>query len=568
MNTLYSQPNRSERIIATGRMGLITFAILDIWLDHGETAGYGATVYFLLAGCLCYSIFLLWAAWRTALNRTGSALVIHALDMLIFIGFMFLTLAPAGHFFPLFAFFLLVSATLRWHWRGTIYTAAIVFAVEITKALYMIDLPRGDGLDIYHLICNTIFLLVAAILLGCHGVKEERQRGRISELAAWPRSIPEEIYPLVSEILQRSSAILDAPRTLLLWNEGEEPRLHAASWSHGQFNHTIESSDKFGALVAEPMAGKNFLCRDSLARIPLVLHSSPAGFEEWQGMPLNPELQRRFSIKSVLSLALQSESVSGRLFVLDKRYMTSDDLVFGKIISREVSCNLDQFYLLEQLKKTAAMEERIRLSRDLHDGLLQSLTGTVMQLDTVRRLMEKEPQTARQRLLDIQKQVSAEQQNLRSHIRQLKSHYSSFPEWDGDHLAQRLDELAEHIERQWGLSADIDVNLHLTRLPRTMAQEVYFITHESMINAARHSKASSIKVEISSTDHQLQILVTDNGHGFPFTSRYDHDALTKMNLGPVVLRERVASLEGRLTIESSKAGARLEVTLPIPEEMN
>ncbi|MBU1182302.1 MAG: hypothetical protein KKF00_09110 [Proteobacteria bacterium] len=512
-------------------------------------------------------MFLLWEAWRTTLNWTGSALVIHALDLLIFIGFMFLALAPAGHFFSLFAFFLLVSATLRWHWRGTIYTAAIVFGIGITKALYMIDLPLGAKLDIDHLICDTIFLLVAAILLGYLGVKEERQRSKISELAAWPRTIPEEIYPLVSGILQRSSSLLDAPRTLLLWNEGEEPRLHAASWSQGQFNHSIESSDTFGSLVAEPMAGKNFLCRDSLARVPLVLHSSPGGFEEWKGLPLDPELQRRFSIKSVLSFALQSESVSGRLFALDKEYMTSDDLVFGRIISHEASCNLDQFYLLEQLKQKTAMEERISLSRDLHDGLLQSLTGTVMQLDTVRQLIEKEPQTARQRLLDIQKQISGEGQNLRSHIRQLKSHYSSLPEWDGDHLARRLDELAEHIERQWGLLVDIDVNLHQTRLSGTMAQGVYLITHESMINAARHSKASSIKAEISSTDHQLQILVTDNGHGFPFNGRYDHAALTKTNLGPVVLRERVTSLGGQLTIESGQAGARLEITLPIPEEM-
>jgi len=548
-------------------MILGTFALFAIWLDHSGPVWNIVTVYSMLAGCLCYSMFLFWAAWRTDLNWTDSASVIHALDLLIFAVFMFLTSAPTNHFFAFFALFLLVSATLHWQWRGIIYTAVIVLGVVTAVALYPADLPPSAKYEIDHFICDSIYLLVVAVLLGYLGAHEQKQRGRISDLAAWPRTIPEEIYPLVSEILQRSSSLLAAPRTLLLWNEGEEPRLHAASWSQGQFHHSIELPDTFGSLVAEQMAGKNFLCQNSLAKKPLVLHNSPAGFEQWQGMPLHPELQRRLSIKSVLSLALQSERVSGRLFALDKKYMTSDDLALGRIVSREVSYNLDQFYLQERLRQTAAVEERIRLARDLHDGLLQTLTGAVMQLDTARQLMEKEPQNARQRLLEIQKQISDEQQSLRSHIRQLKLPNSGLPEWDGD-LARRLKELAERVRSQWGVHVGVDVNLNLTRLPWTTAQEVYFIIQEAIINAVRHARASTIQAEITSTNHQLQIIVTDNGQGFPFDGRYDHAALTSMNLGPVILRERVTSLRGRLAIESGKAGVRLEITLPIPEEMS
>ena len=229
--------------------------------------------------------------------------------------------------------------------------------------------------------------------------------------------------------------------------------------------------------------------------------------------------------------------------------------MLGRIVSLGASCNLDQFYQAKRLKHMAAVEERICLARDLHDGILQSLTAVSLQLEMTAQQMEKEPQTARQRLLKIQKLISAEHQNLRSHIQQLKPPYSSLPEWDGD-LPQRLKEMGERIERQWGLSVGIDVNLHLTRLPWTMAREVHFIIREAVINAARHADASSIHAEISSTDHQLQIVVTDNGHGFPFTGRYDHADLTKANLGPVILRERVASLGGRLAIESGSTGAR------------
>lgn len=549
-------------------MILASFALFAAWLDLTHPARFIKTAELLLAGYFCFSIILTYLSWswRTALAWSHSQVVVHIIDLLIFAVLMFLTTAPPARFFAFFVF-CLASATLRWQWRGTIFTAALAIGVQIAIFLYPADLPRGPAFDIAHLLFRIVYLMLVAALFGYMGVYEKKRRDQISRLAEWPRTIPQEVYPLVSEILQRFASLLAVPRALLFWKDEEEPLLHAASWSGGQFHHSLELPDTFGSLVAEPLADDNFLCPDSLAQKPWVLHNSPNGFERWQGMPLHPELQRRFSIKAVLSLALESENVSGRLFALDREDMVSDDLTFGTVISHEASCNLDEFYHQKRLQQMAAVEERIRMARDLHDGLLQSLTAAGLQLESAHQLMEEDPQNARQRLLDIQKLISAESQNLRSHIQQLKPPYSNLPEWDGD-LAGRLKELAERIESQWGLHAGIDVNLHLDRLPWTMAQEVYFIIREAMINAARHAKASSIQAEVSSTDHQLQIVVADNGHGFPFTGRHDHTALTEANLGPVILRERVASLGGRLAIESGKEGARLEITLPIPEKMS
>ena len=179
--------------------------------------------------------------------------------------------------------------------------------------------------------------------------------------------------------------------------------------------------------------------------------------------------------------------------------------------------------------------------------------------------MEKDPQAARERLLDIQKLISAEQKNLRSHIRQLKPPYPALPESDED-LGDRLKELAEWIERQWGPRVELDVNLHRHRLPWAVAQGVYFIVHEALVNAARHAKASSVRAAIRSEDRRLHIVVADNGRGFPFHGRRDHAALAGMILGPVTLRERVASLGGELAIESGETGARLEIVLPHGEK--
>jgi signal transduction histidine kinase len=108
----------------------------------------------------------------------------------------------------------------------------------------------------------------------------------------------------------------------------------------------------------------------------------------------------------------------------------------------------------------------------------------------------------------------------------------------------------------------MEVTLDRSPLPWAAAHEIYFIVHEALINAARHAKASAIHAEITSDRDKMRIVVADNGCGFPFHGRHDLAALTKMNLGPVTLRERVASLGGDLTIESCKTSASLEIALP------
>jgi signal transduction histidine kinase len=275
-------------------------------------------------------------------------------------------------------------------------------------------------------------------------------------------------------------------------------------------------------------------------------------------------LRERFDIGAVLSLSLQGKELEGRLLALDKPDLTSDDLLLGGIVARQVLTRLEHFFLLRQLQQAAASEERIRLARDLHDGLLQSLTGMALQLETVQRLLERDPDTARRRLLEIQRLIESEQRDLRSHIRELKPSPPNPAEMDSE-LALRLEGLAERVERHWGLRVEVNVGRLEPRIPRGLSQEIYFIVHESLINAARHADASAVRAELAVEDNGVRIMVVDDGRGFAFRGRYDHADLTRMDLGPVTLKERVASLGGSLAIDSSDTGTRLEIALPLAE---
>ena len=121
------------------------------------------------------------------------------------------------------------------------------------------------------------------------------------------------------------------------------------------------------------------------------------------------------------------------------------------------------------------------------------------------------------------------------------------------------------IERHWGLRVDLNTQHLEARIPESLTQEIFRIVQEALVNAARHAHASTVQMEIGARDNQVRIIVADDGRGFHFRGRYDHASLAEMKLGPVMLRERIASVGGALSINSTKSGARLEITLPLAQ---
>ncbi len=172
--------------------------------------------------------------------------------------------------------------------------------------------------------------------------------------------------------------------------------------------------------MAEPLAGSSFLCPDAADSRCTVLHKSAAGLARWRGIPLDPELRQRFDIRAVLSVPIAAESLEGWLFFTDKRSMTSDDLVLGEIVAGVMAARLDHFYLNQRLQESVATEERIRLARDLHDGVLQSLTGIGLRLAAVRGLLDENPRRPGIAWRRLQGLIAREQRDLRFFIQELK----------------------------------------------------------------------------------------------------------------------------------------------------
>jgi signal transduction histidine kinase len=182
----------------------------------------------------------------------------------------------------------------------------------------------------------------------------------------------------------------------------------------------LRAARRLGAAGQRATGQHRFFCRNVQASTPTWWYASSLGLQGWQGAALHPALQRRFALQAVLALRLPSAGLTGHLFFLDKRHLTGDDLRLGAVVTRHVVARLEDFSVVERRQQGAAMAERIALARDLHDGLLQSLTGAALQLEIVHHLLGKDPQGAKERLLQVQRLFAEEQRELRAFIQGLK----------------------------------------------------------------------------------------------------------------------------------------------------
>jgi signal transduction histidine kinase len=556
----YAPLLRAERQIATGRVALAAFSLLASWLDPDAPTRLTQSTQLLLIAYVDYALLVALVVWLAHMPLVRLGLVTHVVDLALFSLLPYVAQRSTTLFFAFFSFSL-VAATLRWQWRGALWTAAAGLVALNGIGIFTATVLGAPAFELNTFIMRSGYLMVLAALLAYLGAHEERLRREMAELAAWPHVLVRDAELPQPLLLESAARILGAPRVVLAWEDPEEPWLRLASWSGGELRTSREAPETFHPVVAEPLAGLTFLSPNVRAPGASVLYLTPSELRSWRGSPIHPALQARFEMTAVLCLALHSECLDGHLFALGKRGMTADDLLLGEIVARQVASWMDQAFVSRRLRQAAVTDERLRLSRDLHDGVLQSLTGAALQLQTVQRLLDTNPQVARDRLTAIQWLIADQQRDLRFLIRDSKR--ASFGLTSG---AAGLDgyvrDVVQRLGELWGLQVDLQVERLEAQSCEPLLYDVCLIIQEALVNAARHGAASAVRVAVAAEDGQLRIDVTDNGRGFPFQGEYDAAALFAQQLGPVMLKERVRSLGGTLVIHSTGAGARLDIRLP------
>jgi signal transduction histidine kinase len=547
---------RADRLIAIARITLTSFAVLAVVLDPTEPREHGTHVFGLLATYALYSLAMTWRAFRSPATAR-SRLAEHAVDLTAAALVVSISRGSSSPLFPLFIF-AIFAATLRWQWRGAVWTATGILAGFVAFGAYGAWANPG-AFELNEFIIRSSFVLVVGAFLGALGLHEANVRAEVEKLATPPEVPMGDVDQLLRRVLSWAADVIGAARVLIVWDEPEEPCLHLALWHADGYEHQKEKPGVLHPLVADALDDSTFLCAMAHGSAPQVLRMAAGRFERWSGEPLHPELRQRFSITSVLTTGFTVETARGRLFFLDKRGMTSDNLLIGGIVSQCVAGSLNRFYLLQRLVSAAVLEERVRLACDLHDGVANALTGAAFELEQLTRLSTSELASAHDRLGQVQRSLAEGQRSLRSVIGDVRAASELFLDTG---LATRLEGLFRAVEHQWGLRVEPHID-DLSAVPAGRSSDVYLIVHEALINAARHAGASVAEVRISARGGRVRIEVADNGHGFRFKGHYDHATLLALGLGPATLKDRTALLGGTVTLDSLDVGSRLEVSLPI-----
>ena len=112
--------------------------------------------------------------------------------------------------------------------------------------------------------------------------------------------------------------------------------------------------------------------------------------------------------------------------------------------------DINHFFSKERLERAAMQDERVRLARELHDGVLQALTGATLQLEALSRLIDENPTAAHSRLQVIERLIIEEQKELRTWIQKLKPASATIMASSTD-LRVALETLCGRAELQWAL---------------------------------------------------------------------------------------------------------------------
>lgn len=556
---MFITQDRTERVIAVGRVLLAALAFLAVWLDPAEPVRAAPVAYVLMAAYLGYAIGLVPILRPAFAPAAWWPVLTHAMDLTAFALLMQFTQGALSPFFIYFLFSL-AAATLRWQWRGALLTGAAALGLFVGMAVYA-ALLAPDEFDLQVIVSRSVTLLLATGMLAYLGAAHARGLGRLGRLAVWRHSAVSDRDALVRETTESAAAILGTSRLLLVW-EGEEPWTEIAYWDAGRFAATKERPGVFHDVTAAALRGRSFICLDAARPNAPVVHTEQGRLQRWRGAPLDPLLRERFVIRSVASWPFSEDGLQGRLFCLDRNDITVEDLLYGEILAGLVGSRLAQADLVDGLRRGAVAEDRLKLARDLHDGVLQSLTAAALQIQAARRLLRTEPEAAEARLVELQRIVAAEHVDIRRFIEELKP---SKPELPGGavSLGSSLGDLASRIQRQWGVEVRVAFEPDPLTLPEQTGEAVYLLAHEALVNAARHARATRIILAVLRTPDHLSLVISDDGQGFGFAGTRGLKELVASGSGPASLRDRVAALNGNLTIESGPRGSRVQVELPL-----
>lgn len=197
-------------------------------------------------------------------------------------------------------------------------------------------------------------------------------------------------------------------------------------------------------------------------------------------------------------------------------------------------------------------EERTRWAMHVHDGLTQSVTSAVLELQTLRHRIEADPGEAITALAQVEASIRGDLHDIRQLLFEMQE--------DLAHDAAPLAILTQALASRWKLRVRVQTEGDLGRLDDPVYEAAHGIVAEALANVAKHADVGDARVRFHLDDESLLVEIEDRGNGVPITAVTDED----QHFGIRMMRTRAAEAGGTLDMESTPGhGTKVIAVLPV-----
>jgi signal transduction histidine kinase len=544
-----------ERQIAYARPIFVVLALGDLLEQPPQNRGSHAvafvSAYLVVALCLMLLQYL---------PQLGDRRIPLTADLLALAVFLLLTPSAAAFWF--LYLFVALAAGIRWGMERS-----IVFAGVVTLAVLLRTAFQGgfNWLEVFSWVALVVGTFTAGVGLAFLGDRNRLHAAEHEFLARLAGNLKAErgIAESLRLALDELRCGFECEKAILVFRDTEVERIFVWTVGEGQEGRIspesvpVARADAF--LLDQPDAT---VCWNDM-------HGSGIGFG-WNRhdgrrlveLPRMPGAsQRALGLRSMLAVTFDFGGQPVGRFLLGNgrgRFLPQDLQWFERIV-RHLAPPLESLFFLRHMRSRAIDGERSRISRDIHDGILQTLLSVGIQLDVLRRKLPQAPEQVAAELATLQQTVRSETEELRRMVTDLRPVGVQSAD-----LVDLMSGFAERFRNESGLAVDLLVDAVALQVPDRVCRELFQIYREALSNVKKHAQATHVVVKMWQNDSLVSLEVDDNGGGFSFAGRFTGDELERLRLGPISIKERTRSVGGLLTVESTPGhGARVTIEVPL-----
>jgi signal transduction histidine kinase len=562
-----------DRQVTLARAIFVALALVDL-IEMAPVGGRTAAAIFLVVYLLLALAVLGYERLATETNVTIPLVA----DFVALAVFLFLTTSVSAWWF-LFLFVVFALAT-----QGSGRAILALVGVATAGIIFRVGMSELTGWHgAWHWVTIGLGTVISGLGMGFLGARErehlERQQflEKVSRLLQFDRGLTESVRQALGEIALE----FDCEQACLAIRDEELERL---------FVWKIHPNDReIGGPETLPLSRSDTFLTDAFETSFCWEFNEGVGTgfgwdrrsgQIFRNLPSPPASTREeFGARSLLAVTIEAGGrPTGRVMLINpdgasgtvgtvglngtqpsRRRFTRGELRWFEQIIRHVGPPLENVFLMRHLRARAVESERSRISRDLHDGILQTLLSLNIQLDVLRHKFPWTPEQAGKELETLQKTVQQESSELRRMVTDLRP-----LRVESADMRELMLGFAERFRNEAAMAVDLFIEDRNLRLPDRICRELFQIYRESLNNIKKHAKASHVVVKLGQDEAKVSLVVDDNGRGFSFSGRYSSEELDRLRLGPISIKERTRGVGGTLTVESNPGhGARLTVEIPL-----